>query len=62
MSEHDDIDTTVSKQFTEDLHLVPASGGHDLLPLCWCQPQLNYRDPVTGFALYVHKTTREARN
>lgn len=26
---------------------------------CWCEPELHYRDPVTGVCVYVHKDTTE---
>ena len=37
---------------------IRARGGereHDASSDCWCNPELNYVDPVTGAKVWVHK-------
>lgn len=31
-----------------------ADGEHDDSEFCWCNPSLDYRDPVTGNEVWVH--------
>lgn len=36
--------------------LAGAAGReHVTSAACWCEPQIEYRDPETGAAVYVHK-------
>lgn len=40
---------------------IPAAKGVDRRPLhvsrptCWCQPKINYEDPISGDRVYVHQ-------
>jgi len=31
---------------------------HSASENCWCQPEVDYVDPETGAAMYVHKSTQ----
>lgn len=49
----------------EDLHAraIIALGGsvkreHIASSACWCQPEVNYTDPVTGASVIVHRGTQ----
>ena len=33
-----------------------ASAMHDASANCWCEPTVDYKDPDTGVAVYVHKS------
>lgn len=43
----------------EILHVLPADGRHEASRGCWCQPQLERRDPVTGTEVWVHNDHRQ---
>lgn len=34
---------------------APVVIEHEASAECWCEPELNYVDPVTGASVYVHK-------
>jgi hypothetical protein len=34
---------------------MQAAHKHIMNPTCWCEPELNYIDPDTGVAVYVHR-------
>lgn len=40
---------------TGDWHVMPNDGKHESNPRCWCQPDVEHRDPVTGTVVWMHK-------
>jgi hypothetical protein len=36
-------------------HVMPSGNDHADHPECWCEPQLEYRDPETGNEVWVHR-------
>lgn len=49
----------------EDLHAraIIALGGsvkreHIASSACWCQPEVDYTDPITGVSVFVHRSTQ----
>lgn len=37
-----------------EVHVTPSEQ-HDPSADCWCGPELHYRDPETGVAVYQHR-------
>ena len=42
-----------------DIHCMPNDGKHDCSKDCFCEPRLDYVNPVTGVCLYIHKGPEE---
>lgn len=41
-------------------HVYPVEEQeHELSQDCWCQPTLDYRDPVTGVEVWVHREYKD---
>lgn len=42
----------------KNIHVMPVGEGipiHACSTECWCEPELNYRDGVTGKEVWVHR-------
>jgi len=37
-------------------HKLPMGRSHIASQDCWCRPETNYVDPVTGITVWVHKS------
>lgn len=41
-----------------DVHVFPQfpdEPEHDVTNSCWCEPEIDYLDPETGVAVWLHK-------
>lgn len=39
----------------ERYHVIPSDREHIDSPECWCQPELDYKDPYSGNEVWVHR-------
>lgn len=42
----------------EDIHVIPVFDGepiHSESQDCWCEPELNYEDEITGKKVWSHR-------
>lgn len=50
---------------SERSHVYPVGEGepqHDMSPWCWCQPQVEYKDPITGDEVWAHRKRKETEH
>jgi len=46
------------------LHILPTedAGSHIDSYLCWCQPKMIYREPISGNELFLHNIAKDKLN
>jgi len=44
----------------ENIHVVPTEGRpHEVSKNCWCEPEMTYKDDITGKEVWSHKGYEE---
>lgn len=47
-----------------DAHSTPGTSSdepmHSLAGSCWCQPVVDYEDPISGARVYLHRRTLDS--
>jgi hypothetical protein len=42
-----------------DQHVYPADQEHEAAPSCWCQPVVDWMDPLSGGRVWVHRRAND---